>query len=359
MHLAGIHSTMVTTRRIRSHCLFSGDKNATPLIFIHGNLSAATYFEELMLGMPAEYWCIAPDLRGYGDTEDLAIDASRGVGDLSDDLKSLFETLGIPSAHLAGWSAGAGVIMQFALDYPAMVNSLTLIAPVSPYGFGGTCDIAGTPGNKDFAGSGAGTVNTEVVEQMQLGNNGSTSAVAPRQLLRSFFVHAGSRLEREDVLVDATLKQKLGDRRYPGDYIQSQYWPHIAPGKWGPINAMSPKYFNTSGITELANKPPVLWVRGDSDVVISDNSLFDLAAISPVDAQAVDASNGLSPVNPQPMIGQMFEVLQRYEKNGGLVRKVVMKDTGHTPFMEKRELFLNEFTGFLSHCSASIQDLKR
>ena len=35
-----------------------------------------------------------------------------------------------------GWSMGGGVVMQYALDHPAL--SLTLQAPVSPYGFGGT-----------------------------------------------------------------------------------------------------------------------------------------------------------------------------------------------------------------------------
>lgn len=343
---------MVATKRIRSHCLSSGDQNATPLLFIHGNLSAATYFEELMLGMPAEYWCIAPDLRGYGDTEDLPIDATRGVRDLSDDLKSLFEVLEIKSAHLAGWSAGAGVIAQITLDYPACVDSLTLIAPVSPYGFGGTCDIHGTPTARDFAGSGAGTINTEVIEQMRLGDMDSSSPAAPRQLLRQYFVSSGSCLKREDRLVKAMLKQKLGDRRYPGDYLQSEFWPHVAPGKWGPINALSPKYFNTSRLADLANKPPILWVRGDADVIISDNSLFDLAAIMQEKIQAGDGRKDAAVARPQPMVGQMREVLSRYQRSGGRVEEVVMENTGHTPFMEKPDAFLSVFTEFLSQNSA-------
>ncbi len=349
-HLAGIRSRMVATDRIRSHVLSSGAENGVPLVFIHGNLSAATYFEELMLAMPAEYRCIAPDLRGYGDTEDLPIDATRGARDLADDLQSLLTALGITSAHLAGWSAGAGAIMQFALDYPACVDSLTLIAPVSPYGFGGTCDLHGTPSARDFAGSGAGTINVAALEQMRLGNTSANSPLAPLQLLRHYFVKPGFRCEREDILVRATLQQKLGDRRYPGDYVPSPYWPHVAPGQWGPVNALSPKYYNTSSIVELANKPPILWVRGDADVVISDHSLFDPVAF--LHAQSGDSPSAAVTARPQPMVGQMRAVLSRYQRNGGRCREVLMEHTGHSPFLENRRAFLQTFTEFLSPCCA-------
>lgn len=341
---------MVATKRIRSHCLFSGDEGGHPVIFMHGNLSAATYFEELMLAMPARYRCIAPDSRGYGQTEDLPIDATRGVHDMVDDLKSLFEVLGIKSAHLAGWSAGAGTIMQFALDYPGCVDSLLLISPVSPYGFGGTRDVNGAPISKDFAGSGAGTVSIEAVEQMRLGNTGLTSPVAPLQLLRSFFVKPGVQLEREDVLVKAMLQQRLGQRRYPGDFVQVQSWPHVAPGKWGPINALSPKYFNTSCFANLEVKPPVLWIRGDADVIVSDNSLFDLAALACAE-QSADGTPLLADVRPQPMVAQMRDVLSRYQHNGGHFEELVMEGTGHAPFLEKQTVFSSTYTEFLARYS--------
>jgi len=339
---------MVATDRIRSHCLFSGAEDGTPVIFLHGNLSAATYFEETMLGMPAHYWCIAPDLRGYGQTEDLPIDATRGVADMVDDLRSLYAVLGLQTAHLAGWSAGAGVVMQFALDFPEFVDSLLLIAPVSPYGFGGTRDIHGAPASEDFAGSGAGTVNAEAVEQMRLGNTGLTSPLAPLQLLRDYFVKPGLRFAREDLLLQAILQQRLGDRRYPGDFVQTPIWPHVAPGKWGPINAVSPKYFNTSQIADLAVKPPLLWIRGDADVVVSDNSLFDLAAIRYAQLKSAGRPADAAAIRPQPMLGQMRAVLARYQRNGGRVEEVVMARTGHTPFLEKQAEFVQKYTEFLA-----------
>ena len=340
-HLAGIRAQSVVTNRIRSHCLFCGDENGTPVIFIHGNLSAATFFEELMLDMPTDTWCIAVDLRGYGDTEDLPIDATRGLRDLSDDLESLMNSLQITSAHLLGWSAGAGVIMQFALEHPERVNSLCLVAPVSPFGFGGTHDIHGTPNTPDFAGSGAGTVNPDAIEQMRQMNTGLSSAMAPRQLLRDYFVNSDECIKREDILVNAMLRQKLGEQRYPGDSMASPQPPHMAPGNWGPLNALSPKYFNVSSLANLLGKPPIMWVRGSADCIISDHSTFDLAAImhDPSDADSIP---------PQPMVSQMREMLRRYEQNGGHAHEIVMQDVGHMPFMEQPEVFIQCLVDFLS-----------
>lgn len=57
--------------------------------------------------------------------------------------------------------------MQYLIDHPAMLRSLTLIAPVSPYGFSGTKDERGTPCRPDYAGSGAGGVNPEFPKLVQ------------------------------------------------------------------------------------------------------------------------------------------------------------------------------------------------
>ena len=42
--------------------------------------------------------------------------------------------------------------------------SATLVCPCSPYGYGGTKDINGTPCYSDFAGSGAGTIGEQFVK---------------------------------------------------------------------------------------------------------------------------------------------------------------------------------------------------
>ena len=60
--LPGITSTFVDTPRLRQHVLSCGPAGGTPIVFIHGNFSAATYWEELMLALAGHgFRCIAPD----------------------------------------------------------------------------------------------------------------------------------------------------------------------------------------------------------------------------------------------------------------------------------------------------------
>ena len=58
---------------------------------------------------------------------------------------------------------GGGVAMQFVIDHARMVNQLVLVAPVSPYGFGGSVDEKGTPHMPLGLGSGGGTANPALI----------------------------------------------------------------------------------------------------------------------------------------------------------------------------------------------------
>ncbi len=79
--LPGITSQMVATPRLRMHLLSRGT-SGMPVIFLHGNASSATYWEEIMTMLPAGYRAIAPDQRAYGDADrSKKIDATRGMGD--------------------------------------------------------------------------------------------------------------------------------------------------------------------------------------------------------------------------------------------------------------------------------------
>ena len=108
--LPGITSKMIETSRIKTHVLFSGPEDGVPVMFIHGNASSATFWEEIMLGLPTGFRGIAPDLRGYGDTEDKLIDATRGMSDWVDDLLALYSALKIEKAHLVGHSMGGTIV---------------------------------------------------------------------------------------------------------------------------------------------------------------------------------------------------------------------------------------------------------
>ena len=133
--LDGITSRLIDTDRLTVNILErAGDDPATApeqaVVLVHGNVSSSLFWQELMQDLPSDLRVIAIDLRGFGETESMPVDATRGVRDFSDDVRSALVALCIETAHLVGWSMGGGVVMQYALDHPAL--SLTLQAPVSP-----------------------------------------------------------------------------------------------------------------------------------------------------------------------------------------------------------------------------------
>ena len=129
------------------------------MLFIHGNGASATFWEETMLALPAGFRAIAPDIRGYGDTEPLPVDATLGLGDMVEDIVSLVDALGLPSYHVVGHSMGGGIATKVVMARPAQALSLTLVDPMSPYGYSGSKDVDGTPCYDDGAPAGAGSVN--------------------------------------------------------------------------------------------------------------------------------------------------------------------------------------------------------
>lgn len=343
--LPGITSRMIPTSRINTHVLFSGPDDGEPVVFIHGNASSSTFWEETMLALPPQYRGIAPDLRGYGDTEDLLVDATRGAKDWTEDLKALSDALGARPAHLVGWSLGAAPLLQFALDYPGLVRSMTLVNPISPYGFGGTKDVDGTPCHNDFAGSGGGSVNPEFVRRMQIDDRSAEDPNSPRNVINAFYYKPPFKADREEAFLSSLLLEKTGGDRYPGDFLPSANWPTVAPGVYGPINATSPKYFNLSGIVEMPQKPPVLWIRGDSDQIVADMSLFDFGTLGKLGAVPGWPGDDIFP--PQPMLSQTRAVLDRYQSNGGSYREVVIADAGHSPHVEQPDAFMAALIEFL------------
>jgi pimeloyl-ACP methyl ester carboxylesterase len=102
--------------------------SGTPVVFIHGNTASSAWWDYTLARLAdAPYRCIAPDLRGRGDTGGDA--SSYTIESLAGEVRGLLEALDIGAAHLVGHSLGACVAMQYALDHKSDVLSLTLLAP--------------------------------------------------------------------------------------------------------------------------------------------------------------------------------------------------------------------------------------
>ena len=332
----GITARRVDTERYSANVLErAGD--GTPVVFVHGNVSSALFWQPTMLDLPAR--SLAVDLRGFGDSEVKDVDATRGVGDFSDDVAAVLDAMGIARAHLVGWSMGGGVVMRLLLDRPDLVETLTLVSPVSPYGFGGT-RRDGSLLTSDGAGTGGGGANPDFVARLAAGDRTDEAQTSPRSVYRATYVAPGHGAEHEEVWVTAMLSTATGEGNYPGDSRPSPSWPGFAAGDRGVLNTMSPVHFDVSGIVDVDPKPPVLWVRGEQDAIVGDESFFDWNTLGK--HGVVPGWPGEDVAPPQPMVAQTRDVLEAYAAAGGAYREVAWAGVGHSAHLERPGEFLAE-----------------
>ena len=230
--MEGVTAKTITTNRITTRVLFTGPEDGVPVLFLHGNTSSATWWEETMVALPDGYRGIAPDQRGFGEADlEKKIDATRGMGDLADDAVALLDHLGIEQAHLVGSSLGGYVAWRMMMDYPERFLTVTMADPGSPYGFGGTKDVDGMPTTPDFAGSGGGLSNPELIQRMKDGDRSMDSQFSPRAVIRALLVKPPFVPPREEELLSSLLSTHTGGPDVPAARVPTPTGPHTAPGR--------------------------------------------------------------------------------------------------------------------------------
>lgn len=332
---------VVSTPRLKTNVLTCGNPETETILFIHGNLSSSVFWERTMMALQDDFFCIAPDLRGFGDTEPLKIDATLGLNDMAQDILALIESLNETRFHLVGHSMGGGVAMKMMLLQPEILGSVTLVNTISPYGYSGSVDETGTPCYSDGSPGGAGYVDAEFIRRLADGDRSKEHSLSPRNVLEQLYFKPPFVPDNIDKLLDAVLSTHVGDDWYPGDATESSFWSGLAPGACGIVNAFSRRYFDASAIVDVRPKPPLLWIRGIDDLIICDEDELG----RPFAEEA--SRRGAASCPPQPMLRQIRSVLEGYCSKGGIFNEQVIEDAGHTPFLEKPAEFNQAFMNFL------------
>ena len=326
-----------------------GREDGWPVIFLHDELTSAPLFFHAMQAMPAQYRPIAVDLRGYGGTDTAPVDATRGLADFADDVRATLDALGLGRVHLVGWSMGGGVVMQLVIDDPTRALSVTLVNPVSPYGFGGTTGADGRLLSPDGAGSGGGIANAQFVAALNGEAVPDDAPTSPETVFRTLYVTPGWESEHEETYIASMVSTAVGPDNYPGDWVESSTWPGMASGARGVLNALAPNHLDLSAFADVDPQPPVLWLRGELDKIVSDNSMLDLAQLGALGLLPGYPGTDVAP--PQPMLVQTRSLLDAYVSSGGSYREVVLPGVGHSPHIEATD----EFCALLSdHLAANV-----
>ncbi|MGX4707497.1 alpha/beta fold hydrolase, partial [Rhodococcus ruber] len=96
------------------------------LLLIHGIGDNSSTWQEVIPHLARKYTVIAPDLLGHGRSDKPRADYS--VAAYANGVRDLLSVLGIEHVTVVGHSLGGGVAMQFAYQFPQMVDRLILVS---------------------------------------------------------------------------------------------------------------------------------------------------------------------------------------------------------------------------------------
>jgi len=117
----------VKTTTLHGHSLIYATAGSGPvLVLIHGMGGTFENWEAVIEPLAQRCTVIAPDLPGHGRSEPGGGDYSLGA--LATALRDLVLTLGHDRATLVGHSLGGGIAMQFAHQFPEVVERLVLVS---------------------------------------------------------------------------------------------------------------------------------------------------------------------------------------------------------------------------------------
>ncbi|MHA2787667.1 alpha/beta fold hydrolase [Corynebacterium sp. S7] len=111
----------------------AGDPTAPAIIFLHGSgpgVSATSNWSELMPLLSSDYYCVAPDVLGFANS-DHPDPAPAGMSAFTDlrarTIVEMMNTLGLEKAHFVGNSMGGMITLRLAQIAPERIDRILLM----------------------------------------------------------------------------------------------------------------------------------------------------------------------------------------------------------------------------------------
>ncbi len=123
MDKSKIHRKEVTVNGVRIHYRIAG--SGSPLLLLHGSPLTSYSWRKIIPKLAETYTVIAPDLRGYGQSD--KPEAGYEVHTLAEDMRQLLLQLGLKSVNLVGHDLGGIVAYVYAAQYMDAVRRLSII----------------------------------------------------------------------------------------------------------------------------------------------------------------------------------------------------------------------------------------
>jgi pimeloyl-ACP methyl ester carboxylesterase len=126
----------VSTNGIELHLVEAGPDDGPPVVLCHGFPELAySWRHQIPALADAGYHVLAPDQRGYGDSDRPEAIEDYDIRHLTDDLLGLLDDIGAEKAVFVGHDWGSMVVGQMALLHPERVAGVVAMSvPLLPHG---------------------------------------------------------------------------------------------------------------------------------------------------------------------------------------------------------------------------------
>ena len=123
MAFQSVQHLTVRANGIRQHYLDAG--SGPPVVLLHGFPETSFAWRHQIPALTQSFRVIAPDLRGYGETDKPASGYDKRT--MANDLVALLNELKVPKIALVGHDRGARVATRFAKDHPDLLDRLVIM----------------------------------------------------------------------------------------------------------------------------------------------------------------------------------------------------------------------------------------
>jgi pimeloyl-ACP methyl ester carboxylesterase len=114
------------SQRLRLHYLDWGNKDAPPLLLVHGNRDHCHNWDWVAQELRDDYHIIAPDFRGHGDSA-WVYGSGYSHSEYVYDLAQLIHQQDLAPLNIIAHSLGGGVALRYAGIYPENVKRMVVI----------------------------------------------------------------------------------------------------------------------------------------------------------------------------------------------------------------------------------------
>ncbi len=128
----GLSVHRIGAKGITIHARVSDDRSKPPLLLLHGHPQTHVLWHKVAPQLAQHFTLVAADLRGYGDSDKPASDASVNHApyskrEMAKDMVSLMATLGFSQFKVLAHDRGARVTHRMMADHPNAVLRATLL----------------------------------------------------------------------------------------------------------------------------------------------------------------------------------------------------------------------------------------